>query len=329
MSTTELLQSKSDRESDDSMPSPEGDDFDWLDGGLNQNDASEDDIVDIEPDQEPKTLIRFEVDDQVLEDLGLPILPTGYGFIGGAARAVMQKVLFDEWAPIRDIDIAAFEEYDPDLDLADGLSEAYMPEDYAFGHGVASEQLNRYFRTRDLTINEVAVIDGEIIATNDCLRDLNYKIIGPTEEEQESHKSSVSPKITAKALLIESVFKEYYDEAWVVDADIDYCSVDDFHLALALNKAFEYGIKVAERFTARVEELGLARVSKDSNPYALAISLSGLTDFIFRGGKHAEIIGLGKASSAPADNYERFRYFDSVGNRLSSRKGAFSARDEI
>lgn len=43
-------------------------------------------------ERETETVRRFDIDDDLLERLGIPILPEGMGYYGGAARNPMEAV---------------------------------------------------------------------------------------------------------------------------------------------------------------------------------------------------------------------------------------------
>lgn len=106
--------------------------------------------MNIEQKNEKTNILQFELPDYIIEDLGLPKLPTGYGLIGGAARSVALKLFFNEDLPIRDLDIAGVEEFNPDTALEDELGLKYMTDDYMNGHGVQNTSFTSYFTNRDL-----------------------------------------------------------------------------------------------------------------------------------------------------------------------------------
>lgn len=251
-------------------------------------------------DQEPiSDTIVIDLDPSI--DLGLPELPPGYGFVGGAARSIALKQLYGEDAPIRDIDIVGFVENKPDLSLQQKLSEKHMPDDYAHGYGVSIESFDEYFRTRDFTINEVAVVGGKIHASQAAIDDLRDKVIRPTDHELGSW-GSLGPKLTVKAYLLETVFKDQFGQAVVDDEHTFHGHIEDFYIALGLNKAFEYGPHIASQFVNRLEQLGAVEQKSVTDPYALAVSLKALTGFIFRG-EHAHT--LNNYSEIPSSDLVR------------------------
>lgn len=182
--------------------------------------------------------------EKLLEKHKLPKLPNGYGFKGGAARALLQDVLLHEKSTIRDIDITMFSDFNPDENFADQLSREYMAEDYLNNYGVEQDNLENYFDTRDFTFNEVAAVtvDNKIklLATERCINDLRDKNIVFTDDELRDYETygNIKYKLQMKALLFEQIFKKSYGKANFDHSYIeDY--IPDFHIALQLNKAFE------------------------------------------------------------------------------------------
>lgn len=239
-----------------------------------------------ETQQTTELIKEFDVEPEVLERLGLPELPDGYGLIGGAARAVALRVLFDETSPIRDIDIAAFEDLKPDLELAMQLAEEYMPDDLTYGHGVQEVNLEEYFKSRDLTINELAVVDGKLRISKQCFDDLRDKVVRPSKFEQyeEDGKIFVGPKTATKCLLMQSVFETHFGKSELADVDdVSFTEVSDFYIALGLNKAFQYGTAVTGHFANQLFKKGILSLESDRNPYKLAEELQSYVLFVFRG----------------------------------------------
>jgi hypothetical protein len=88
-----------------------------------------------------------------------PMPPPPYGIKGGAARERLVEALrVRSPRPPRDLDLirrGSFKVAGDDL-----VAKRYMPRDYAHGARVEIiSDLDRYLRSRDLTINEVAVFD--------------------------------------------------------------------------------------------------------------------------------------------------------------------------
>lgn len=192
----------------------------------------------------PSGINKLSVPSEVLEAYGLDELPQGVGIIGGAARSIALRLLTGEYMPVRDVDLTFFEGCGPELSYeeADELSREYMPDDYEYGYGVGTESLDDYFDTRDFTVNEVAVINGEVLMTEEAKLALINKIIKPSCDEGDFNE-----KLSIKALLFQAVFQEEYG-AGSIKGELD-SRISPFFIALGLNKAFQYPGGVVERFT--------------------------------------------------------------------------------
>ena len=192
-------------------------------------------------------------------------LPPGYCLEGGAARGIVLSTLGHKVLPPRDYDIIGIKELNPDPSLKLELSEKYMPDDYQHGYGVEEDNIERYFKTRDFTINEVFADKENAYITAQGLEDLLNKCIRPSDFEKHSWYSSqsyevgVHPKLAMKAIRLHAEFEELYGKGNIEDIaqwQWDFHEVPLFHLALALNKACQMGDKVSIRFYAKLIELG-------------------------------------------------------------------------
>ncbi len=229
-------------------------------------------------------LVTFEAPQDILSELGLADLPEGVAIVGGAARAIFLNTVLGEAAMVRDVDLTIVEELgDTDIDEA-ALSHDYMPDDAAYGHGVQRTYLDAYFATRDFTMNEIMVVDGVIIATQQAIEDLQNNVIRPTEYEAEGWRYGIGPKLMIKALLQKVVLTEQYGQARC--EGFEQYDVDDFYVALGLNKAFQYGMTTAQKF---LRELGVGDVSPDA-VIDYACELAESTEFTFRGSSIADMV---------------------------------------
>ncbi|MGI6103615.1 MAG: hypothetical protein ACOYBJ_03270 [Patescibacteria group bacterium] len=209
----------------------------------------------------PKHVLRFSHVQPVPAEL-----PPGYAFIGGAARNVLLAELGQAVEPPRDLDLVAITDWSPEKSQANRLAAQYMPGDYAHGHGVKFESLMQYFTLRDFTINEVLVTKDAVYATPQALRDLAEKVIQPTATTARSWESyamrewGVEPKLAMKALRLHLQFEELYGHGRIEGIEEwqwRFEAVPLFYIALELNKAFEQGDAMAERFYQRLLTLGL------------------------------------------------------------------------
>ena len=234
-------------------------------------------------------LCAYGIPRDVLERAGLEEIPKGVAIVGGAARALLQAAVLGERASIRDVDLAALAGVTPDDIDFDQLGKKYMPDDYRHGHGVQETEVDAYFATRDLTVNEVFVVDGVAVATERCLGDLREKIIRPTEYESEGWSTGIGPRISMKAKLFSVIYQSEYGkgscEGFTMPSD---CG--EFNEALALNKAFQYGFDISRAF---LEEIGYSDMS-DDKIVEHAKHLADESDFEFRGSAIADLVNQGR-----------------------------------
>ena len=189
----------------------------------------------------------------------LPEIPPPYGFKGGAARLLLAKVLSLTTHPTipRDIDLVRVGEKWNAEDTE--LSRRLMPRDFERGNGVelvSTEE--RYFRTRDISINEVLVLGDEVRCTIACLLDTLGFVLRPCYYRSGSlHREAALPGRTLLKMLRLRAEGLEGGESWVVTGVPDDVEVGDFELALELNKALIRGRATAERFVSACAEGGL------------------------------------------------------------------------
>src|SRR5690606_17559472 len=118
---------------------------------------------------------------------------------------------------------------------------------YAYGKGVRSARLKKHFETRDFTMNELAIVEGQLLLTRQAYEDLESKTIRFSAYET-GRDGSVKDKLYRKAELMECVFQEYFETGMFVREGIFSREPKPFNYALALNKAFQYGERVTARF---------------------------------------------------------------------------------
>lgn len=258
-----------------------------------------------------RDIIEHWFEPSILAELDLPELPRGYYFIGGAARAVAQRVLFGESASIRDIDIVAITDDNPDMLLADELSQRHMHDDYAYGHGIGVDSKENYFASRDLTLNEVLVgADGRLLLTKQAEQDLDHKLIRLTAHEHDAY-GGVGPKMAMKMLLLEQVLQHYYQEGSIAPEYADEIhDVPPFYIALGLNKAMQYGSEIAKSFVGKLDEMGIfERYDLSRDPYELGVDLTEMTDFVFRNFASAELIQRGDTINPLNDLLDDYAHY--------------------
>ncbi len=182
----------------------------------------------------------------------LPQLPSGYGFKGGAARYALHVALGLTPFPPRDFDIVRLEHFEPSSAADAGLAETYAPDDYAHGYGVEVVQdMDKYFKNRDVTINEILLFGTEIICTRQALMDTMRGILRPTECKRNEY-NGVGPQILAKILRFyaESIVRFGHTISIEESDDMRFEEyfISPFWIALNLDRAYERGYSVAQKY---------------------------------------------------------------------------------
>lgn len=234
-----------------------------------------------------KLVERYGVKNSKIEKIGkglfriplrnsyLETLPDGYGYIGGAARSeLLRELELDTESTPRDKDIVRIVSEDV-LGIDDRLGQEFSAEDYTHGHGV-QELRENYFKTRDFTINELLVYKNFIYLTKSCLLDTirgilrftKYELINKEQKENEEEENRVrNDKVLAKAIRLAS-------EALVRGRKLEIenketfriQTIQLFHIALHLDRAFERGVKIADEYVRQLVAIGqLPEDIKDSS----------------------------------------------------------------
>jgi len=191
-------------------------------------------------------------------------LPHGYGVKGGAAREALSAILRRSTArQPRDIDVVRRGSHL--LPADEEVARRFMAKD--FGHGARVEIIrdtSRYLTTRDLTINELACFGDEITASILCLLDTVGQVVRPSRYRGGSlHRK---PSLHGQSLL--KMVRLYAEgvtagESWTIQGIPEEVVFSDFDFAVHLNKAFQRGRPVAERFLATCEVLCLIGASEN------------------------------------------------------------------
>jgi hypothetical protein len=229
-------------------------------------------------DEEKLTLQEIPLSAEILERYSfLSELPHGVAVIGGVARSIAREVITGEREPIRDIDLVNIvdEEGNSELsgDVLDELSRKFMPDDYAFGHGMGNETLDHYFKTRDFTINQSLIKDGKLIISDFAYNDFQENIIRPTYFEHPYDGDDMSGRLFLKALMMRSVLSQISDSIPLIE-DME-CPerIGSFNMALFLNKAMSRGAETARAFTADLADWDIIPEEYAGRPVALAKAL--------------------------------------------------------
>ena len=215
-------------------------------------------------------------------------LPSGIAIMGGVARSVAREILTGEKEPIRDIDLVEITnnegESAVDPELLDELAQTYMPDDYAFGHGIGLDTLEDYFSTRDFTINECLIKDGKLLVSELAENDFKENIIRPTYYEAPYDGDKLSGRLFLKAILMQTVISQISESIPLLeDVHVNFQYIGDFDTAVFLNKAMSRGVETAVKFTENLAEWGVVYPEFAGRPMALAKDLlTNAYNFKFR-----------------------------------------------
>ncbi len=196
---------------------------------------------------------------QMPHDYVVKKIPEGYGYIGGAARSVLNRIFnIDEMSTPRDVDIVRIINKDIfGMDVK--MATEYSAEDYLHGHGV--QELDQdYFKNRDFTINECLVYGDWVYMTKECLLDTVRRILRFTQYEKRYSDESqmrVDGKLLSKAVRLVSEEIAQGRKMEIVDKEAyEFANIKPFFIALHLDRAFSRGDDVAAQYISELVSLG-------------------------------------------------------------------------
>lgn len=242
---------------------------------------------------------QFEVltiPQEILEEYKLPEdLPAGVAVMGGTARSLARRVVTGDKEPVRDLDLIYIEELsEPDnpasQETLSEISEKYMPDDFAYGHGIKHENLEHYFASRDFTMNQCLVVGDKLLMTRAAYDDFQENIIRPSYDRKPREYSPLSDSDFMRGLLFLTVLRDCtssypmaedlmsgrydeYDEPF---------GVGEFQIALALNKAMSRGVRTAMHFTETLADYDLIDEKYIDEPLRLARAITDSRNVRFR-----------------------------------------------
>lgn len=215
-----------------------------------------------------QTALESSTGDNLLVIPCLPVphltLPPTYGIKGGAARESLISALnIRESRQPRDLDLVRRGHHRTRTD--DEVAQRFMPRDYQLGARVELiRDLGAYLTSRDLTINEVACFESVAYASLLCVLDSMGHVIRPSRYRGGSlHKR---PSLHGQSLLkMARLYAEgsWRGENWSIRGIPEEVSFSEFDLAVHLNKAFQRGREVADKFLHTCELLSLIGASDD------------------------------------------------------------------
>lgn len=198
-------------------------------------------------------------------------IPDPYGLKGGAAReALIETLNLRSPEKPRDLDLIRRGSHFTEKD--EEVARELMPRDYH--HGARVElitEIPRYLASRDLTINEVAILDGIVHTSILAILDTIGQLVRPSRYRGGTlHRD---PSISGRTLLKMVRLKAegaVRGELWGlvgIPLETNYSEAD---LAIHLNKAYQRSRLVAELFASYCVSLGLINPDKDALQYLLS-----------------------------------------------------------
>ncbi len=181
----------------------------------------------------------------------LPKLPRAYGFKGGAARLALRAILGETVSTIlpRDFDLVRLGAGDATTDQS--MAAQYTPEDFMHGNPVeVLPGIEDYFASRDLSINEVLLLEGKLICTHQAFSDTLARILRPTAHIS-SQQDGVNGLTLMKMLRLQAEALSCGQEYTLAGVEKEFFkSVQPFHVKLHLDRVKTAGPK-AEAFYRR------------------------------------------------------------------------------
>ena len=281
-------------ESDESFAEDGADEYRGSDEEYDEYDDWKEDAQD-EGDERTEELERekqFEVltiPREISREYDLPKLPEGVAIMGGTARSVARQVVAGDMEPVRDLDLVYIPELgDDDTKLSsaelDDLSKEYMPDDYMYGRGIQTEELENYFLTRDFTMNQCLIYQDKLMLTRAAYDDLQENIIRPSYDTQPNAETPISERLFLKALMMKAILATAGVSATLEEFGMGQIDEEmaervregeDLRLgapniAPALNRAMSQGAEVTQEFVKALVESGVVPDYYQGRPLLLA-----------------------------------------------------------
>ncbi|MEL7087116.1 MAG: hypothetical protein AAGL98_01535, partial [Planctomycetota bacterium] len=207
----------------------------------------------------PYTVV-LHVDEE--EARGYPPMPDGYGFKGGVSRKALARALRlpISTAAVRDIDLLRAADASDDHDRE--LSERFMTEDMILGNAKVEALVSPrdYFATREVTMNQLFYLDGEIQVTPIGLLDTLGGVIRVTQGHLNTNRGRTHPIVAFKALRFAANLLAEGREPLITPFRTDFRRRPHpfaFFLALQLSRAYESGPETAEFYVEYARQWGL------------------------------------------------------------------------
>lgn len=173
-------------------------------------------------------------------------LPTSYCIKGGGARMALARVLsMNEEPMLRDLDLFRISTRWHPLDV--DLAERFMPDDLKNGHGVELvPSIEAYLVTRDLTVNQVALVDSTLICSPLAILDFACRVIRPARY----YPGTLHRPLALQGRVLAKMFRLRAErgDGWKIVGIPPESSMSSFDIALHLDRALGRGRGVAIRY---------------------------------------------------------------------------------
>lgn len=182
-----------------------------------------------------------------------------HGIKGGGARNLLFRQLFGVEYPleVRDIDAVRFGTKIQPIDRI--IAERFMPRDAQNGAGVELlRNLEDYFATRDLSVNEVLWNAGRLTASGRAIVDMASLVLRPSKVYFGSlHRPPGVRGRTVLKMVRLAVEGAANGIPWKITGLPDVVDISEFDLAIELGKTLERGETYARSFVSVLNNLGM------------------------------------------------------------------------
>ena len=224
-------------------------------------------------------------------------LPEGAAIIGGAARSAARYLVTGDDEPVRDVDLVSLvdDAGEPivDDDRCWELSRKYMPDDAEQGHAMSSCTLESCFLERDLTANQCAIVDGQLLMSEAAIHDFESDVICPSTYELDwdfGGNEEIKSRLALRMITMKSTLEHRTGREFML-AGYNPRSIFSFDIAVSLNKMMSRGRAEADSFCAQLSLLNVVPGDFSGDPVGLAswlLRTRAVVDFEFRNNKNAE-----------------------------------------
>lgn len=204
-------------------------------------------------------------------------LPERIAIIGGMARSIARELVTGEnknhREPVRDIDLVNIIDNDGSCYVSpavrDQLSAEYMPDIFEQNQRMSNDTLEHYFDSRDFTVNQVMIMNGQLILSNAAKNDFQENIIRPSHFEKPRESSWLKSNVAVKALFMKAATEDFSESVPTLE-DVSFGRIVPSDVAFNMNRAMERGIETAHAFTRELVEWGIIPSTYANQPMMAA-----------------------------------------------------------